>query len=193
MNLINTNTLELVTLQQFKAAHPNTSFPVVITRETFQYFGFDIVLSVDKPKILVTQELTEGAPELTQAGAFIQTWIVSDKTFTQAELDEMEAKKAEDLLTQNSLIRSELKYDFLKYLTGYYDLGTQATIQMAFTNPDNPAETKAKAKEVGDWILTVQAYYKAKKLEIFGGAINTPWDFSIFDTTKPSWDFDDFV
>jgi len=193
MNLINTNTLEIVTLQQFKAAHPNTSFPALITRETFQYFGFDIVLSVDKPKILATQELTEGAPELTQAGTFIQTWIISDKTFTQAELDEMEAKKAEDLLAQNGLIRSELKYGFLKYLTGHYDLGTQATIQMAFTNPDNPTEIRARAKEVGDWILTVQAYYKAKKLEIFGGAINTQWDFSIFDTTKPSWDFDDFV
>ena len=86
-----------------------------------------------------------------------------------------------------------LKTDFLTYLDGHYDLGTQATIQMAFMNPDSSIELKAKAKEVGDWILTVQTYYKAKKLLVLRGEINTTWDFTEFDETKPEWSFDDFI
>jgi hypothetical protein len=86
-----------------------------------------------------------------------------------------------------------LKTYFVTYIMGHYDLGTQGTIQMAYTNEDSSPELKAKAKAVGDWILTVQAYYKEKKLALLGGDLSTTWDFQQFDTTKPIWDFEDFV
>jgi hypothetical protein len=86
-----------------------------------------------------------------------------------------------------------LKTDFVNYIMGHYDLGTQGTIQMAYMNEDSSLELKAKAKAVGDWILSVQAYYKAKKLLVLAGGVETEWDFSGFDATKPVWDFDDFV
>ena len=93
-------------------------------------------------------------------GSIGDTW--DGENFTPPVIPEPELPTITEAFTN-------LKTDFLTYVMGHYDLGTQGTIQMAYTNEDSSPELKAKAKAVGDWILTVQAYYKARKLSIFGG------------------------
>lgn len=99
---------------------------------------------------------------------------------------EPEPKTIEDRFT-------ELKTEFESYIYGHYGPATQMTMIKAYSDEDTPIELKAKAKEVGDWIKTVQTYYKNIKASILSGAVETTWDFQQFDATKPQWDFEDFV
>lgn len=86
-----------------------------------------------------------------------------------------------------------LKTDFLTYLVGHYDMGTQATMQARYVSPETPQETKQRIEEAWAWIRTVQLYYLEKKVAVLAGSVDTKWDFSQFDTPKPAWDWEDFV
>jgi len=178
--------------RDIRTKYPDTSFP-----KPFRKAGYEYVFATPKPQCGVLERVVEGTPVFTNENVWEQTWLIVDMFSDIPDGETKEEQEAAYLQskaeTSVANLFTSLKTDFITYIMERYDLGTQGTIQMAYTNEDSSVELKAKAKEVGDWILTVQAYYKAKKLEIFGGAINTPWDFSIFDTTKPSWDFDDFV
>lgn len=86
-----------------------------------------------------------------------------------------------------------LKTDFMSYMDNHYDLGIQGTVRDSYMHPLSQQQTKDKAVEVLNWVNSVRKYYIEKKQAIRGGNVETIWDFQQFDSTKPIWDFEDFV
>lgn len=87
----------------------------------------------------------------------------------------------------------KLKTDFIAYITDHYDMGTQATMQARYVSSATPQDIKQKIEEAWAWIRTVQLHYLGKKVAILDGVAETEWDFNQFDTSKPSWKWEDFV
>ncbi len=76
-NLIKIDTGEYpVSVQEFKARHPNTSFPVQIP---FGSFGYAVVFDYPRPSHTRLQKLVELAPEYI-GGHYEQRWEVVDLT-----------------------------------------------------------------------------------------------------------------
>ena len=87
MNLRNQQTGAVVTDGEFRAAFPNTGFPVHITEQTYNEFGYDVVL-----------EGPQAQPTRYQVGFADGVQQIDGKWFTKYSVADMEegAKTAKD-------------------------------------------------------------------------------------------------
>jgi hypothetical protein len=87
MNLRNKQTGAVVTDGEFRAAFPNTGFPIQITEQTYNEFGYDVVL-----------EGPQAQPTRYQVGFADGVQQIDGKWFTKYSVADMddEAKAAKD-------------------------------------------------------------------------------------------------
>ena len=87
MNLRNKQTGAVVTDGEFRAAFPNTGFPIHITEQTYNEFGYDVVL-----------EGPQAQPTRYQVGFADGVQKIDGKWFTKYSVADMddEAKAAKD-------------------------------------------------------------------------------------------------
>lgn len=87
MNLRNKQTGAVVTDGEFRAAFPNTGFPIHITEQTYNEFGYDVVL-----------EGPQAQPTRYQVGFADGVQQIDGKWFTKYSVADMddEAKAAKD-------------------------------------------------------------------------------------------------
>jgi hypothetical protein len=85
-------------------------------------------------------------------------------------------------------IAAQLNADVGAYIYGYYDAGTQQTLQALVTMDTVPQAVKDDILTIWPWIQSALAYYYGKKAEILAAldpkAIT--WNFTDFDATKPA-------
>lgn len=96
--LINTETFEQVTEYAFRAAHPNVSFPALLTDAVLAPFGHAVLNHTSQPEFDGwTHELSEGNPE-QRDGKWYQTWVLTPVTHTpEEEAERLKAIKANKL------------------------------------------------------------------------------------------------
>lgn len=78
MKIINTSTQQVMTYAEFKALHPNTSFPRDMTLVPLADYSCALVHDTERPAVSELQKTVEGAPELVD-GQWQQTWEVVDR------------------------------------------------------------------------------------------------------------------
>lgn len=78
MKIINTLTNAVMTYPEFKALHPNTSFPRDMTLVQLEDYSCALVHDTERPEVTELQKVVEGAPELVE-GVWRQTWEVLDR------------------------------------------------------------------------------------------------------------------
>lgn len=105
MKLLNLTTQEIISVDDFKAQNPNTSFPISITAEIYEHYGFAPVYDAPQPTITETQKVIEVTPVLTDKGHYEQAYQVID--LTAEELTALaDAKAAQLEQTRNSQVAS---------------------------------------------------------------------------------------
>lgn len=103
---INTQTLQYpISRQEIVEQYPNTSFPIQFNE--FENFAF--VSNVDMPTYnLLLQTCVEGNPSKQSDGSWVQTWVVTDKYSTQAEIDAaIAAENQKKIEGKSAIIRNE--------------------------------------------------------------------------------------
>jgi len=135
-NLIKISTGEYpVSVQEFKARHKNTSFPVQIP---FSDFGYEVVFDVPQPAHTHYQYCREIAPEISQIGSWQQVWEILD--MTQDQKDAVDVKEAAEA-AERARIAAKAQ-DFLDTIP----LWTEVSI--AVDNIANLADAKVFIKKL---------------------------------------------
>lgn len=81
MKLINLTTKEVISQQEFLNAHPNVSFPIQITAEIYEIYGFAPVFETPAPAFNANaQKVVESAPVLTDKGIYEQAYTLVNLT-----------------------------------------------------------------------------------------------------------------
>lgn len=83
---------EVVTEQAFRAMHPRTSFPRVLTTEIFSDFGADPVLESPAPAVTQYQSAMRAGVAQDALGNWVQAWTVRD--WSAEEIQAAEQQKA---------------------------------------------------------------------------------------------------
>lgn len=78
----------VVTEHEFRAMHPNVSFPAVLSATTLDDFGADVVLAAPTPSVTETQTAYRNGVVQDGLGNWVCAWTVRDLT-----AEEIEAKK----------------------------------------------------------------------------------------------------
>ena len=99
MELRNQETGEIISDVAFRRLHPNTSFPRVISAETYSGFGYDVVLNGPQPTPTEYQRVQRDGIELIEGQWFTKFIVVDrfvdDEESTAAEkIEAYEAQKA---------------------------------------------------------------------------------------------------
>lgn len=84
--IIKKDTLQNITDMDFRKLYQNISFPVVLTRELLQDYGYDFVVEPELPQYNNDiHYLTRGTWELTENG-YCRPFIINERVFTAEEL-----------------------------------------------------------------------------------------------------------
>lgn len=92
------DTAALVSESEFRALHPNISFPAAISDETLESFGVVRVQSIAQPEHTALQTVQDTGVQLDEAdGVWKQTWSVVDIT-DEAEIAAINAAQEKQLV-----------------------------------------------------------------------------------------------
>lgn len=167
MQLINTTTNEVVTVEEFKNAHPNVSFPIVIDTETYGFYGYAPVFDVPTPVYdKYTQKVSIGTPKLTDKGIYEQTWDVMP--LEGEELANAGLLKTQEEEQANKTRISQLWQAATDYEQKYISGSAISLVTLGVIN------NKPKAKAVQEWINLIWQVYYTRKAEL----ANNDLDFS---------------
>lgn len=83
---------EVVTEQAFRAMHPRTSFPRVLTTEIFHDFGADPVLEAPAPVVTQYQTAVRAGVVQDALGNWVQAWSVRDWSTEEINAFKAQAK-----------------------------------------------------------------------------------------------------
>lgn len=79
MELYNTTTKTTCTEQEFRNAHPNTSFPEILTLNILEDFGYKPVLASPQPAINSVQQAYRDGVTFDSSGNVVEKWKVISK------------------------------------------------------------------------------------------------------------------
>lgn len=86
--LVNIKTLDVLSEYDFFKAHPNVSFPSMLTDEVLAPFNHAVLTFTSQPEFdSWTHKLSEGKPEYRD-GKWYQTWVLKSITHTPEEEEE---------------------------------------------------------------------------------------------------------
>lgn len=98
--LVNTQTLDVLSEYNFFKAHPNVSFPPLLTDEVLAPFDHAVLTLTPQPEFDGwTHELFEGKPEYRD-GKWYQTWVLTPVTHTPEENAERLLQRKEQKVAQ---------------------------------------------------------------------------------------------